>query len=172
MSHQPFLDNTAFSLLQASTSPPKLPGALLGGPIPNLETGRADLDRGAITAVLGNDSTLAQIQRSIQVASGTEQADISSILAASIGVPPVCILVTLLSGLALYYRVQSPPFKLRELCWPRCRLFRAVPLRLTLCLLVWCACCLLTPSMLELARELDLALRKTLALLSFRSCYR
>ena len=93
MSHQPqYLDNTAFSLLQASANPQKLPGALLaGGPVPSLETGHADLDRGAFSAVLGlgNDSTLAQIQRSVQMASGAEPADISSLLAASIGVPPV-----------------------------------------------------------------------------------
>ncbi|KAK9792968.1 hypothetical protein WJX73_002136 [Symbiochloris irregularis] len=56
-----------------------------------MQVGRqAGLDKGAISAVLGlvNDSVPNHLQRSALAASGAEQVDFSSILAASIGVPP------------------------------------------------------------------------------------
>ena len=82
------------SALQASTPALALPPALFEATGQALEAGQADLESaGGLSAALGlgNEHFLAHIQRSVQESGGPAQGDISSILAASIGVPPVCL---------------------------------------------------------------------------------
>ena len=96
MSHQPVWpharrESSGVSFLQSSGVSQGIPPALLEATGHALETGQLDLDSAALSAALGlgQDNVLAHLQRTAQEIGSGGQPEISSILAASIGVPPV-----------------------------------------------------------------------------------